>query len=135
MSASPSKPRPLSPFMIGPYYRPQITSVLSITHRITGLLLSAGALMLAWWLVATASGPDDYRRFVAIAGGPLGKLVALGLIFSLSFHFANGIRHLLWDAGVGLDIRKAVTSGWLVVAFTVVATAVIGAVALLGVGA
>jgi len=118
--------RPMSPFMIGPYYKPQLTSMLSITHRGTGMFLAFGALLLAWWLVATANGPESYARFAGIADSLLGRLVLLGLMFSLLFHLLNGLRHLLWDIGWGLEVPRAYATGWAVLFTSLVATAVIG---------
>jgi succinate dehydrogenase / fumarate reductase, cytochrome b subunit len=117
--------RPLSPFMIGSYYRPQLTSVLSILHRITGLFLCLGAVVLICWMLALASGPEAYAAFQRCAHGIVGKLLLAGSVFSLSYHFANGIRHLFWDAGKGFELKAAYASGWAVVAFSIVATAAI----------
>jgi succinate dehydrogenase / fumarate reductase, cytochrome b subunit len=130
--STPAKSRPLSPFMIGPYYKPQLTSMLSITHRITGIALCAGALGLAWWMAAVASGPDAYVQFLAVARSGVGILVAIGLVFSLAFHTLNGIRHLLWDIGWGLDIPRAYATGWIVLVLSIVITAVLTWFSLLG---
>lgn len=114
--------RPLSPFMIGPYYRPQLTSMLSITHRATGVVLALASVGLALWLVALASGYGAYGRAMVCAASPLGRLLLLGLGSSLAFHFANGIRHLFWDAGRGFEIKTAYASGYAVLAFAGVIT-------------
>ena len=112
--------------MLGPYYRLQLTSVLSITHRLTGVFLSlVGAPVLIWWLAALSSGPEAYQAMTTCLSGLLGKLLALACVFSLTFHFFNGIRHLLWDTGRLLDIENAYLSGWLVLAATVLSSAVI----------
>ena len=109
--------------MIGPYYRPQLTSVLSITHRLTGVILSlAGAPLLLWWLVAAGSGAEAYQSMMSCLSGVFGVLLAVACVFSLAFHFLNGIRHLIWDTGRMLDIRNAYFSGWLVLAGSVVIT-------------
>jgi succinate dehydrogenase / fumarate reductase cytochrome b subunit len=109
--------------MLGPYYRPQLTSVLSITHRLTGVLLSlVGAPLLLWWIVAVSGGVESYQAMTDCLSGWAGKLLAVALLFSLSFHFFNGIRHLVWDTGRMLDIKAAYTSGWLVLGGSVVAT-------------
>jgi succinate dehydrogenase / fumarate reductase cytochrome b subunit len=105
--------RPLSPNL--QIYRPQLTSVLSITHRLTGLLLSAGALLLVVWLAAAAAGPRPYAAVDQFLGSPLGLALLLGWTFSLFFHLCNGIRHLLWDAGYGFDLHTIYVSGWTVV--------------------
>ena len=116
--------------MIGPYYRPQLTSVLSILHRITGVVLTViGAPLLLWWLVALGQGAEAYAAMQACLGGVLGRLALLGINFSLSFHFFNGIRHLVWDTGRGLEIRTVYASGWAVVGLSIVTTAVLGVIA------
>lgn len=123
--------RPISPFMIGPYYKPQLTSLMSITHRATGVFLSVvGAPLLLWWIVATSSGPEAYEALVACLASWIGKLGLLACLFSLSFHLLNGIRHLIWDTGRALDIKSAYTLGWLVLAGTVILTAVLAGVLL-----
>jgi succinate dehydrogenase / fumarate reductase, cytochrome b subunit len=96
-----TRQRPLSPFMIGPVYRPQITSVLSILHRGTGVFLAFGALVLVVWLLAAAGSETAYEMFSAWAGSPVGVLLGVGFAASLVYHFLNGIRHLLWDIGWG----------------------------------
>ena len=117
--------------MIGPYYRPQLTSMLSITHRATGVFLSLiGAPLLLWWISAVSNGPQAYDAFLADMGGWIGKLVLLGCLFSLSFHTFNGVRHLVWDTGRALDLRSAYITGWAVLAGTVIATLVLMAVLL-----
>ena len=117
------KERPMSPFMIGPYYKPQLTSMLSITHRGTGVFLAFGAFLLAWWLMAAASGPERYAQFVECARHPLGMLVLAGLAFSLIYHWLNGIRHLFWDIGWGFQIDKTYASGWAVLVLSLLGTA------------
>ena len=118
MSAS----RPLSPHL--QIYRWQITSVLSILHRFTGLALSLGTLLLVWWLAALASGPDAFATAQAFVGSWLGRLLLLGWSFSLFFHLANGIRHLFWDAGYGFEIKTTTASGWAVVVASVALTVI-----------
>ena len=117
--------RPLSPFMIGPYYKPQLTSVLSITHRATGCFLAFGAFLLAWWIYAIAAGPAAYDTFAGFAAHPIGKLLLLGFTWSLVYHWLNGIRHLLWDVGWGFEIPRAYATGWTVVALSIVGTAAV----------
>lgn len=110
--------------MIGPYYKPQITSVLSILHRATGVALTViGAPLLIWWLVALGTGPECYAGFRECLGGALGMLARLAIIFSLSFHLFNGIRHLVWDIGKGFELKSVYLGGWLVVIGAVVLTA------------
>lgn len=118
--AAPARARPLSPHL--QVYRPQLTSVLSITHRATGVALAAGTLLLVWWLVAAASGPEQYATVQAVMGSWPGKLLLLGWTFSLFFHLANGIRHLFWDAGLGFELKTTYASGWAVVAASIVLT-------------
>ena len=112
--------------MIGPYYRPQLTSVLSITHRLTGVILSlVAAPLLLWWLIAAGSGAEAYRFMQSCMSGVLGVLLAIICLFSLSFHLLNGIRHLVWDTGRMLEIGDAYRSGWLVLAGSLVVTLVL----------
>ncbi len=126
--------RPLSPHL--QIYRPQLTSVLSIAHRGTGILLAAGALFLVYWLNALASGPDAFNFLRSLAGTWYGQGVLLGFCFSLFYHLCNGIRHLFWDAGVGFELSTAYRSGRAVVAASLVLTAATWvAAALMGGGA
>ena len=106
--------RPLSPHL--QIYRPQLTSVLSITHRLTGVVLSIGALFLVWWLVAAASGDRAFAAAQAFWGSWFGIVLLFGWTFSLFFHLANGIRHLVWDTGYGFALATTYRSGWLVLA-------------------
>lgn len=108
--------RPLSPHL--QIYRKQITSVLSILHRITGLLLCLGAVLLVAWVAAVAIGPECHARFSAFIGSIPGRLLVLGLVFSLLFHLCNGVRHLFWDMGHGFDLDTTTITGWLVVALS-----------------
>jgi succinate dehydrogenase / fumarate reductase, cytochrome b subunit len=124
-STSGSKARPLSPFMIGPYYKPQLTSMLSITHRATGVFLTAGALLFAGWLTALAAGPEAYATFERHAGGLVGRIVMALMVFSLVYHWFNGLRHLMWDTGYGLDIPKAYATGYIVMIGSVLVTAIV----------
>ena len=110
---------PLSPFL---QYRPQLTSVLSITHRVTGALLSAGAVLLSAWLVAIAAGAEAYALFQGHAGAWYGRVLVIGFVFSLYYHLCNGIRHLFWDLGLGLELTTAYRSGYAVVAATLALT-------------
>ena len=123
--------RPLSPFMIGPYYRPQMTSVMSITHRATGVFLSVvGAPLLLWWIIAVSEGPAAYDSLLSCLGSWIGKIGLLCVLFSLNFHLLNGVRHLIWDTGRALEIRSAYTLGWVVLGGTVLLTIVLGGVLL-----
>ena len=112
--------------MIGPHYRPQLTSLLSITHRATGVVLSVvGAPLLLWWLAAVAGGPQSYRDLTAFFDHWFGMLLLAVCLLSLSYHLFNGIRHLVWDSGRALDLRSAYTGGWLVLIATALLTAVL----------
>ena len=106
--------RPLSPHLS--IYKPQLTSVLSISHRATGVVLSVGTVFLVWWLVAAASGGSAFGAAQAFWGSWFGLLLLFGWTFSLFFHLCNGIRHLLWDAGWGFELRQTYLTGWIVVA-------------------
>ena len=119
--------RPLSPHL--QVYKPQLTTVLSISHRATGVALSVGTLLLLWWLIAASSGPEAYAVFRGFLGSWLGVLLLIGWTYSLFFHLCNGIRHLVWDAGYGLDLPTTYRSGWTVVAASGLLTiiAIIGA--------
>jgi succinate dehydrogenase / fumarate reductase cytochrome b subunit len=114
--------RPLSPHL--QIYRPQFTSVLSITHRATGVALGVGTLLLVWWLAAAALGEAAYASFGAFVDSPLGLLMLFGWSLALFYHLGNGIRHLFWDAGRGFDLATAEKSGYAVVAFALAATLV-----------
>ena len=107
-----SSNRPLSPHL--QVYRPQITSMLSILHRLTGVALAVGTLLLTYWLVAAASGPEAFAGAQGLIGSFLGRLLLFGWSFALFYHLCNGIRHLFWDAGKGFDLPTVVRSGWAV---------------------
>ncbi len=112
--------RPLSPHL--QVYRPQLTSILSILHRITGVGLWAGALLMTYWLSSATYGPEAFDRAQSILGSWFGRLVLLGLSVALYYHLANGIRHLAWDIGWGYEMDKLNITGWAVVVFTFVMT-------------
>ena len=102
--------RPLSPHL--QVYKPQLTSVLSITHRGTGVFLSLGALVLTYWLVSLAVSEELFNSFHLHTSFWYGKLFLIGFVFSLYYHLANGIRHLFWDIGLGLEISTTYKSGY-----------------------
>ncbi|HEY8014799.1 MAG: succinate dehydrogenase, cytochrome b556 subunit [Dongiales bacterium] len=112
--------RPLSPHL--QIYKPQLTSVLSILHRITGVALSVGTILLVYWLIAAASGPGAFATAAGLIGSWFGRLLLLGWTFALFFHLCNGIRHLFWDAGIGFELKTVYASGWTVVAAATVLT-------------
>ncbi len=122
--------RPLSPHL--QIYRPQITSVLSILHRISGVFMSLGILLLAYWLAAAASGPESYETAVALLGSVVGRLLLFGWTLAFFYHFLNGIRHLEWDTGRGFELPQVVRSGWLVVVLSLVLTLLMWGRLLLG---
>lgn len=114
----PSHPRPLSPHL--QIYRWQLTSVLSILHRLTGVALAVGTLLLVSWLIAAAAGPEPYAAAQSLIGSILGRLLLFGWTVALFYHLCNGIRHLFWDVGRGFELRSAYASGWAVVIATAV---------------
>lgn len=114
--------RPLSPHL--QVYKPQLTSVLSIMHRATGIVLTVGVLYMVCWLLAAASSPERYDSFQWFAGSFIGRLFLFGWTVCLFYHFCNGIRHLMWDSGRWLELDEAYKSGWGVVIGTVVLTLV-----------
>jgi succinate dehydrogenase / fumarate reductase cytochrome b subunit len=113
--------RPLSPHL--QVYRPQLTSMLSILHRLTGIALSIGALYLAVWVICAAASPSTYAYFQGFNGSIAGRIVLGGWLFCLFYHLCNGIRHLFWDAGYGFELKDVYRSGWIVVVVSLVATA------------
>ena len=114
--------RPLSPFMFPIWYRFQLNSVSSILHRFTGIGLAIGSILLAWWLVAVAAGGEAFAATHAFIASPVG--IVLLFLWSVAFfyHLCNGIRHLLWDAGFGFEIRQANRSSYIVLAATALLT-------------
>ena len=118
--------RPLSPFL---NYRWQYTNTLSILHRLTGLTLTVGFVLLVYWITAVSLGPSAYARAAAVLSRPLLELLlALGA-FAFAYHFCNGIRHLLWDTSSIPERREARASAWIVVLGAIVLAAVIGSIA------
>ena len=112
--------RPLSPHL--QIYRPQLTSVLSVTHRGTGIALLVGTLVLVYWLLAAASGAEAYASAQQLLGSWFGRIVLLGFSFALFFHLCNGIRHLFWDVGLGFELKTAYASGTAVVIASIAMT-------------
>ena len=97
--------------------------VLSILHRMTGVALSIGLLVLAAWLMQAAAGPPAYLTFTTLMSSIIGKLLLIGWSFAFFFHAANGVRHLVWDTGRGLGKQHADRSAWFVIGFSVAVTA------------
>ena len=116
--------RPVSPFMFPVWYRFQINSALSILHRLAGIALAVGSILLAWWLIAVAAGGEVFAATHAFIASPIGILLLFFWSVAFFYHLCNGIRHLAWDAGYGFDLRRASLSGYAVLAATVVLTVV-----------
>ena len=115
-------PRPLSPHL--QIYRWQITMLMSIAHRITGVALAVGTLLLVWWLVALAAGPAAFAQAQGFIGSWFGLLLLFGWSVALFYHLSNGIRHLVWDAGRGFEISSMYASGYAVLAATAALTVI-----------
>jgi succinate dehydrogenase / fumarate reductase cytochrome b subunit len=111
-----TRPRPLSPHL--QVYRPMYTMVTSITHRATGFALAVGLVLLAWWLLALAAGPSAYARVHGLLASPLGFVVLAGFVVAFWYHFCNGLRHLNWDLGRGLEKASARRSAAVVLVAT-----------------
>ena len=114
--------RPLSPFMFPVWYRFQITSALSILHRLTGIALAVGSILLAWWLIAVAAGGELFAATHAFLVSPIGVLLLFLWSVAFFYHLCSGIRHLAWDAGYGFEIRDAHRNGYAVIVATVLLT-------------
>lgn len=111
--------RPLSPHI--QIYKWQLTSVLSIVHRMTGVFLCSFAILIVAWLIALKD-TETFDAFRVVLSHPLSFIYGSGIAFCLFFHLANGIRHLFWDAGVGLDLKTTYLSGWTVIAMSTIST-------------
>ena len=116
-----ARPRPLSPHL--QVYRPQLTSLMSISHRATGVALTTGTLVMAIWLIALALGGDSFAMTAALLAHPLGQFVLFGYSVALIYHALNGIRHMFWDLGRGLTIPDVYRSGHAVLFLTFFTTA------------
>lgn len=116
-----TKERPLSPHL--QIYKWQITMAMSIMHRATGVALTIGLVVMGWWLLALASGPDAYQCFLDCATSPLGMLVLFGFSYALFYHFCTGLRHLFLDAGAYFTIPEIYKSGYATLAMSVFLTA------------
>jgi succinate dehydrogenase / fumarate reductase cytochrome b subunit len=121
-TAESQRPRPLSPHL--QIYKPMLTMMMSIVHRITGSALYLGMLLLAWWLIAAASGPNAYANVEWFMGSLIGRVVLFGYTWALLHHVLGGIRHLVWDTGHGLEPaeREMLTLATLIgsIAFTLI---------------
>ena len=116
------KVRPLSPHLT--IYKPQLTSILSICHRATGVVLAAGTGLVCLWLIALALGENSFAIATMIIQHPLGQFVLFGYSAVLFYHASNGVRHLTWDMGLGLEIPQVYTTGRIVLAVTVILTGI-----------
>lgn len=117
--------RPVSPHL--QIYRWQITMLLSILHRATGIALAFGSALVVWGVIALAAGREAWESFAHCAGSIPGQVLLIGWTFSLSLHLFNGVRHLLWDTGWGFEIKRMTATGWTVIVLSVVTTALIWA--------
>jgi succinate dehydrogenase / fumarate reductase, cytochrome b subunit len=120
VSSIPKRTRPRSPNI--QIYRPQLTSVLSIANRISGVVLSIYAVALVVWLIAAAAGPQVYSIAHVFIRSWAGQILLFGCTFSFFLHLCGGIRHLVWDTVHGFELRSIYASGWVVVAASVVLT-------------
>lgn len=112
--------RPLSPHL--QIYKPQLTSVLSILHRATGIFLCCAIILLLYWIYAAVSGAEAYQTAISLFSSFVGRLILLACSFSLIYHLCNGIRHLFWDVGMGLTIQSVYRSGWSVIVISCILT-------------
>jgi len=96
--------RPLSPHL--QIYSPMLTMMMSILHRVTGSALYFGSVLMIWWLLATAAGPEAYETFMSVAGSIPGLLVLFGFTWALVHHMLGGIRHFIWDMGRGFELAE-----------------------------
>ena len=103
-------------------YRPQLTSVLSILHRGTGLIIAAGSLLVVWWFWSVMAGPESYRTAFGFFNSWFGKLLLFVWTLCIFYHLCNGVRHLVWDAGYALEIPQAYLAGKIVIATAVMLT-------------
>lgn len=120
--------RPLSPHL--QVYKPQITSILSISHRISGVFLSLGLITMSLFILLLAIGKDSFFLWILFSTSFLGEVILFGWVFALSFHMLNGIRHLFWDYGIGLSLTVSKWTG-LIVCFTSVIISIIFGIILL----
>ena len=122
-AARPVSPRPLSPHLS--IFRPLITMVMSIVHRITGTALYFGMLLVAWWLLAAASGPDAFAQANGFLASWFGLLLLFGFTWALIHHTLGGIRHMIWDFGGGMSYAARNGLSWATLVSSVVLTLVV----------
>jgi len=111
---------PLSPHL--QIYRWHISSLLSITHRISGVINLLALILIFFWLVVLSLGESNYELFLLIINSFFGKFILIGFTWSMSFHILSGIRHLVWDLGYGFEIKTANISGIIVIICSLVLT-------------
>ena len=111
---------PLSPHL--QIYRWHTSSLLSITHRISGVINLLALILIFFWLIFLSSGENNYESFLLIINSFFGKFILIGLTWSMSFHILSGIRHLAWDMGFGFEIKTANISGIIVLIFSLTLT-------------
>ncbi|HJY36509.1 MAG TPA: succinate dehydrogenase, cytochrome b556 subunit [Steroidobacteraceae bacterium] len=121
MDSTSTRRRPLSPFLT--VYRWQYTMALSILHRVTGCALSVGLLLFVYWLVAAATGSAAYETAQSFFAHPLLRILLAGFSFAFFYHLLNGVRHMTWDTGHGLERKSARLSGWIVFLGAIACTA------------
>lgn len=127
-----ARQRPLSPHL--QIYRPVISMVMSIFHRITGTMLYLGIIVLAWWLIAAASGPEYYAVAMDWIGSPIGYLILVGLSWAVFHHALGGLRHFLWDTGRGFAIPTVLRLSWATILGSLTLTALFWAAMLMTMG-
>ena len=113
---------PLSPHI--QIYRWHISSLLSITHRISGIINLLGLILMFIWLLVLSLGENNYELFLIMINSFLGKFILVGFTWSMSFHLLSGIRHLAWDLGYGFEIKTANISGIIVIVLSLVLTVI-----------
>ena len=111
---------PLSPHL--QIYRWHISSLVSITHRISGVINLIALILIFFWLVVLSLGQSNYELFLLIINSFFGKFILIGFTWSMSFHLLSGIRHLFWDMGYGFEIKTANISGITVIIFSLILT-------------
>ncbi|MCC5811968.1 MAG: succinate dehydrogenase, cytochrome b556 subunit [Ectothiorhodospiraceae bacterium] len=119
--------RPLSPHL--QVYKFPLTAITSIMHRISGVALSVGTLLLIYWLTAAAAGPEQYERAQGVLGSFLGQLVLFAFTYALFYHLCNGIRHLFWDAGKGFEIETSEKTGYAAIGIAAALTVLVWIIA------
>jgi len=118
--------RPLSPHLS--IYRPQLTSVTSIFARITGVALLGAAMLVVWWFLAAASGAEYYDFVNGLMTSFVGDLVMFAALWALCYHFLSGLRHLIWDIGIGMDVETAEKMGWAVIFGSVILAVIVAVI-------